>query len=100
MDFEIVWTEPASTDLEEIVKYIMEDSPQGAERVANAILEKVETLKTFPQLGAIYPRARDKRVREVLSGKYRIFYRVLDNAGRVEVLRIWHGVRREPRFLS
>jgi hypothetical protein len=29
---------------------------------------------------------------------YRIFYRIIEDARRVEILVVWHGARRDPKF--
>ena len=96
MDWEIVWTEPAAADLEAITTYIARRDPAAAERTAHAIVERVESLRTMPYLGPAYPPGSQGRNREILSGKYRVFYRVDEEAKRIEVLTVWHGARREP----
>ncbi len=45
---EIVWTEDASEDLENIVKYISKDSVQNAEMCFQKILDKVTVLENQP----------------------------------------------------
>jgi plasmid stabilization system protein ParE len=47
MDFQVVWTDPALADLQEVVVYISKDDPVAAERVGNGIVDHVETLRTF-----------------------------------------------------
>jgi plasmid stabilization system protein ParE len=64
MDFQIVWTESASEDLEAIVAHIAEANPVAAERVGDTILKHVEVLQTFPRIGPRYakdPEAPDPR---------------------------------------
>ena len=100
MDFEVVWTEPAVAHLQSITTYIAEYNPSAAERTANAILERVERLRNVPLIGAPYPRGSHGRVREVVSGKYRIFYRVFEDKKRVEILAVWHSSRQEPDLPS
>jgi toxin ParE1/3/4 len=96
MDWAIVWTEPATADLEAITTYIARRDPSAAERIANAIVGRVESLRAMPSMGSVYPPGSQGRNREILSGKYRIFYRVNEEAKQVEVLTVWHGARREP----
>jgi toxin ParE1/3/4 len=96
MDFELVWAEPAVADLQSITEYIAQHNPEAAERTANAILQAAELLKTVPLMGAFYPRGSQGRTRYVVSGKYRIFYRVDEEARRVEILTVRHGARQDP----
>lgn len=76
MDFQIVWTDPALTDLQEIVAYLAQHNPGAAERIGNDIVDHVETLRTFPFIGPRYPRNSRGDRREIVCGNYRIFYRV------------------------
>jgi toxin ParE1/3/4 len=96
--FEIIWTETASADLESIVAHLAEKSPDAAEKTANSIVNHVEVLRTFPQIGPRYAKDPRRRVREVLCGKYRIFYRLNEQLNAVEILTVWHGARQEPEL--
>jgi toxin ParE1/3/4 len=96
VDFEISWTEAASADLESIVNHLTRISPDVAEKTANAILNHVEVLRTFPRIGPRYAKDPHRQVREVLCGKYRIFYRLNEQNKSVEILTVWHGARDEP----
>jgi toxin ParE1/3/4 len=97
-EFEIVWTEPAVADLKAIRGYLEEHSPSAAARIAAEILEHAEILRTFPLIGPCYARDRSGRTREIVCRKYRIFYRVIEEANRVEILTVWHGARSEPHL--
>ena len=94
----IVWTDPALKDLQDLVSHIAQDSPVAAERVGDEIVARINLLMNHPFMGAVYRRSRHRDIREVLCRKYRIFYRVIDEDRRVEVLTVWHGARREPRI--
>lgn len=98
MDFDVIWTEPAAEQLEQVIRYIAADRPAAAEQVRADILTHVEALSKLPLIGSVYEKDRSGRAREILCGKYRIFYRVDEPARRVEVLAVWHGARREPRL--
>jgi len=96
MDYKVVWTDPAIDHLRSIFDYLAEDQPENARRVVTGILERVETLATFPSAGDRF--RKQGRIRQVFSGVYRIFYRVLDAERRVDVLAVWHGSRRNPKL--
>jgi toxin ParE1/3/4 len=93
VDFQIVWTDPALEDLREIVVYVAGKNSAAAERIGNEIVDHVEALRTFPFIGPVYPRGSSGDYREIVSGKYRIFYRVLRARQLVEILTVWHGSR-------
>ena len=96
MDHEIVWTENALIALEHIVRFLLNQDPPAADIVRLSIIDSVEVLKRFPFIGPQYERDTTGRAREILSGSYRIFYRINDKARRIEILTIWHSSRSEP----
>ncbi len=96
MAFQVTWTDPAAADLEGIVQGLNEISEEAATRLGRSILSHVEILSTFPHIGPIYRRDKHRRVREILCGKYRIFYRVIASEDLVEILAVRHGSRRDP----
>ncbi len=98
MEFKIIWTEPALADLEAIRDYIATANPEAAERIGWDIIRHVELLGSFPHIGPIYPRGSKGTTREIISGNYRIFYRVIEPQKEVQVLTIWHGARDEPNL--
>lgn len=98
MDWEVVWTEPAVADLEQIVRTAASHSSMTAESLRAELLESVEVLSRFPLIGPTYERDRTGRTREILCRRYRIFYRVIEDAQRVEILTIWHSARGEPKL--
>ena len=98
MGYEVVWTEPASMQLEEIRDYIAADNPLAARKVVERIIARVGRLKSLPRIGAVYGKGGKHPVRKIVSGSYRIFYRIVEDAKRVEILLVWHAARRDPDF--
>ncbi len=96
MDFKLIWSDAAITDLHEICTYIAERDPQAASRMGRGILDHVQILATFPFIGPAYPRGDQGALREIVFRSYRIFYDVSEELGRVVILHIWHGARRDP----
>ena len=88
---EVRWTPQAADDLEAITEFIAQDSPGYASLFAVDVLEAVDRIGLFPNIGRIVPEARLPFLREVILGNYRIVYRTLSNA--VEILTIYHGAR-------
>lgn len=98
MEYEIVWTEPAGLQMEEIRDYIAADNPAAARRVVDKIIKRVDQLASIPRIGVVFRKAGKYPIRKILSGKYKIFYRIVEDAKRVEILLVWHGARRDPDF--
>jgi plasmid stabilization system protein ParE len=98
MDFEIRWTAAAADDLESIITYAAGIDPQAAEKLAKTIIDHIEVLRTFPRIGPRYKKASRGEIREILCGKYRVFYRLNERSRYVEILTILHGAREEPEF--
>ena len=97
MGCKIIFSPQAIADLAAVVRSIARDDPQTAERIGHALIDRVAILENFPHLGAPYPKRPG--VRKLVSRPYLIFYRVSPEAGCVEILRYWHGARRDP-FLN
>ena len=88
---EIRWSLTATQDVRDIEEFVARDSPVYAVRLTNRIVEAVERLTEFPQLGRVVPEFEQEDLREILYRSYRIVYRVQGEA--VMVLRIVHGAR-------
>jgi len=81
MRHEVLLTEDAQSDLEEIYDYIAEfDSLANAQRVLNRLVETAERLTSFPERGA-YPRELlalgIREYRQTFFKPYRMIYRVI-----------------------
>lgn len=88
MALKIKWTSLALHDLQEIKAYIQKDKPAAAQKEAKRIRQSVERLSRFPKSGKTLKNIF--QVFEVISGSYRIFYRI---DSQIEILRIFHGKR-------
>lgn len=96
---QIRWTEEALRWLREIRDYIARDNPEAARRTAAGIVDRVEILSTFPQLGQRYEGMTDREVRILLYGHYRIAYLVTTERD-VQLLGIFHGTLDIDRYLG
>ena len=72
---EIVWTDPALDQLEEIADYIALDKPEAAAGLVKKIFSTVDRLGRFPDSGHVPPEIPNSIYREVFVGPCRIFYR-------------------------
>lgn len=88
------WTESAARDLEEIARWISQDEPGAARRVLYKLRDRANSLRLVPERGRVVPelaRMGVRRWRELLSGPYRIVYRVEEE--RVLVLAVFDARR-------
>lgn len=85
----LVWSPEAVEDIAAIAVYIERDSPWYARAVASKIVETVESIPAFPELGRIVPEIDDPAIRERLVHRYRVIYR-LDDA-RALIVAVIHG---------
>ena len=88
---EIVWTERARLDLQEIVEYISRDSKAYAQSFALLMREKVERLRSFPESGPVIPEDRNGMIRQMTVGNYRVLYR--NSETEVFIVTLVHGAR-------
>jgi len=87
----IVWTSAAVSDLEAIRDYIARDSDFYALRFVQRIVDAVELLRKFPELGEVLAEFGERGVRQRIVQSYRILYRV--RSDHVSILTIVHASR-------
>ena len=96
MDFRVKITDPAIADLRAIVSYIARDNPAAATVIGNNLLDASLSLAPTPYKGS--PFRAIAGVRKLTMRPFKIFYRVHESRELVEVLRVWHSARREPKL--
>ena len=79
--------------------YIAQDNPAAAEKTLQAIYDKAERLRTFPELGYRLSLHTDKEIRVLLFGHYRIAY-VLKPDKVIDILGVFHGAMEIERYLT
>ena len=84
----IRWTTEAADEFEAAVKHIQQDNPTAGRNVAQAVIDRIEQLATFPGLGR---PGEVKGTRELVSPPYVVVYRSAEEI--VEILHIWHGAQ-------
>lgn len=62
---EIIWTEPALSDLNDIAEYVALENIVAAKQLVQTIFSNVERLQTFPEPGRIPPELEHLNYREV-----------------------------------
>lgn len=90
---EVIWTEPALSDLDAIADYIALDDPAAAGRLVLRVFQHVDQLKDHPRSGSKPPEIKGGRYRQIVEPPCRVFYR--EGGGQVFILH----VMRAERFL-
>lgn len=88
---EIIWSPLAQKDLNDIIDYIAQDSPHYALVFYDQIQENIVKLQSFPKIGREVPELHNSNIRELLVGKYRLIYYILED--NLEIVRIIHSAR-------
>jgi toxin ParE1/3/4 len=88
---EIIWIEPALSDVDAIADYIALDKPEVARRVVQRVFAHVEQLSAHPQSGSVLPELRGSRYRQIVEPPCRVFYR--HDGERVLILHVIRGER-------
>ena len=90
---QVVWTEPALSDLDAIADYIALDNPPAARLLVQNIFRHVEQLTEHPRSGSKPPELNSRRYRQIVEPPCRAFYR---HEG--DVVYILHVMRSERRL--
>ncbi|HEY3757309.1 MAG TPA: type II toxin-antitoxin system RelE/ParE family toxin [Opitutaceae bacterium] len=99
MDYRVIISKPALTDLGVIARFIAQGpngSSTSALKIGEELIAQCESLSTLPNRGSIV--RRKPGMRKLSHRYYLIFYRVTDASRLVEIVRIWDG-RQNPSAL-
>ncbi len=72
---EIIWTEPALSDLDAVADYIAIENPKAASQLVRRVFEHIEQLKQHPESGSKPNELKRSRYRQIVEPPCRIFYR-------------------------
>ena len=87
----VIWTNNALQDLEEIAEFIERDSPYYAKVTIRSIFNYTKVLEDQPNLGRIVPEVGSEDTRELISGNYRIIYKVFLES--IYIITVHHSSR-------
>lgn len=76
---EIVWTEPALNDLDNIAEYIAVSTLVAAKQLVKEVFAKVDMLEEYPTSGKSVSELPSLNYRELYVKPCRIFYKFGDN---------------------
>lgn len=92
-------TPRAAEGLVEICAFIERDSPQNAAKVAQELLDAIDSLALFPRRYKVHEHRKDpsKTVHAMPVPPFIVYYRIAARDELVEVIRVLRGHRRQPR---
>ena len=96
MDYRLLFTQRALSDLSEIVGHVAQDDAEVASRFGEALLDHVDLLGRFPRMGNT--TRKRPRVRKLAHSPILVYYRVHEEKRLVEVLHFRHGSRKPLKF--
>jgi toxin ParE1/3/4 len=70
----VIWTARSLTDLGEIGEYISKDSMKYAKLTLEKLIETAKLIEHNPRIGRIVPEVKQRDIREIISGSYRVIY--------------------------
>jgi plasmid stabilization system protein ParE len=86
---EIVWAQPALSDLDSIADYIAGENPEAARRLVQRVFRHVGQLVAHPESGSKPLELKGGRYRQIVEPPCRIFYRY--DGKRAYVLYVMRG---------
>ena len=72
---EVIWTEPALSDLDAIADYIAIENPVAAAGLVQRVFRHVEQLEAHPKSGSRPAELRGSRYRQIVEPPCRVLYR-------------------------
>jgi toxin ParE1/3/4 len=73
---QVIWTEPALSDLDAIADYIALDKPDAAIRYVQKVFNKTDRLAQYPESGSIPPEIPHLPYRQIIVSPCRVLYRI------------------------
>jgi len=92
---EVIWTESALSDIDDIGDHISKDSIRYAELTVAKLFESPDILELNPMAGKMVPELQNESIRQLTRGSFLIIYRLVDEK-LIEIL----TVHRSARLLS
>ena len=94
---EVIWSDPALNDLDDIASYIALDKITAAKKLVQKVFYSVERLEQFPDSGRTPPELLNSHYQEIIVGPCRIFYRVQNTS--VYILHVMRSERKLRKYV-
>jgi addiction module RelE/StbE family toxin len=89
---QVIWTDSALHDLDDIGEYISKDSKKYAQITVDQLFHSPDILEDHPKAGKVVPEFELDAIREIIRGNYRIVYKLVDSE-KIYILAVHHGAR-------
>lgn len=89
---ELIWTEPALSDLDAIADYIALDKPDAAKAFVQRVFSHIEQLQEQPESGSCVRELPNSPYRQIVEPPCRIFYRI--EGAKIFILHVMRGEMR------
>jgi toxin ParE1/3/4 len=93
---EVIWTRQAIRKVNEITDRIAGDNYLTAEKWKREIFRKTDQLTDHPRSGRMVPEYNEPDLREIISGNYRLIYRIKDHESKVYMQTVRHVRQQSP----
>ncbi len=94
---QVIWTEPALSDLIAIAEFIALDKPGAASRLVKKVFSVTERLEAFPESGRKPPELENTQYLEIIVNPCRIFYRI--ETDKVYIIFVMRSERNLRKYL-
>ena len=94
---QVIWTEPALSDLDAIAEYIALDKPSAAVNLVQKVFSSTDRLEQFPESGRKPPEFKKTRYLEIIVNPCRIFYRI--DGDKVYIVYVMRSERTLRKYL-
>ena len=94
---QIIWTEPALSDLNAIAEYIALDKPSAAINLVQKVFSSTDRLEQFPESGRKPPEFKKAKYLEIIVEPCRIFYRI--EGDKIYILYVMRSERKLRKYL-
>jgi plasmid stabilization system protein ParE len=96
-NFKVIWDRKTLDEFKEILTFLDEQSVQASKIVKKAVLERISTIKSNPNIFAVdkLKNPPNSEFRAFMVFSYRVTYQVKEQENEIRILRIRH-TSREP----
>ncbi len=94
---QVIWTEPALSDLDAIAEYIALDKPSAAVGLVQKVFSSTDRLEQFPESGRKPLELKKSRYLEIIVNPCRFFYRI--DGEKVYILYVMRSERKLRKYL-
>jgi toxin ParE1/3/4 len=88
----VTFATSAVADIEKILeRHREQQAPKVGKRLANEIMERVDVLQEYPDIGRVAPEFGRDNLRELIHPPFRIVYR--RDKSSIRIVRVWRSER-------